>query len=82
MFVFFGMLNFCFKKLGCDRETRDNRLVAGRGHRVQGELCVGGFVCCKWRYLKMLIRETEGELKNTDDRISDIESKRVIIKYK
>lgn len=30
----------------------------------------------------MLIRETEGELKNTDDRISDIESKRVIIKYK
>lgn len=47
VFVFFGMLNFCFKKLGYERETRDNRLVAGRGHRVQGELCGSGFVCCK-----------------------------------
>lgn len=54
-------------------------MVAGRGHRVQGELCVGGFVCFKWRYLKMLIREIEGELKNTDDRIANIERRRVII---
>lgn len=61
--VFFGMVNFCFKKLGCERKTRDNRLVAGRGHRVQGQLCVGGFVCFKWRYLKMHIREIEESLK-------------------
>lgn len=44
MFVFFGMVSFCFKKLGCERKARDNRLAAGRGHRIQGGLCVGELV--------------------------------------
>ena len=70
MCVFSGMVKLCFKELGCEGKTRDNRLVAGRGHTVQGEVCVGGFVYFKWRYLKMLTREI-GELKNTDDRITD-----------
>lgn len=51
VFVFFGMVS-CFRKFGCERKAR---LAAARGHRVQAELCVGSFVCFKWRNLQIFI---------------------------
>lgn len=58
-------------------------MVAARGHRVQGKLCVGGFAYFKWRYLKLFIREREreGNIPMTQ-RINDVGRRRIIIENK
>lgn len=41
----------------------DDRLVAGKGHRIQEELCVGGSVCLFSReILENFMREPEREV--------------------
>ena len=55
------MVNFCLNKLGSERKTRDNRLVAGRGQSPRR--VAYRWLCFKWRYVKMVIREREEEIK-------------------